>query len=551
MKKIFSLLAAVLFAGSMMASVGNLYYTATFLKGTSAAGNNISGYDKTGNYTSNGLTWTIPGNNTNGDYIRIGGKSINSVERVIAAQTKMEDAIAKIVVSHNGVSRDAVVVDSVVLTVASNAAFTADVVKKIYTPASPIKKSAAGTIEFLADEKWNIDSYYKFSFYISNSTTSNGGLDVTKIEFFSYLDDSAPAIMAEKIDFGMIATTAFPAVQNAELAVTGANLTDAIAYSVIGENVTVTGSLTAAGGTLNVALSANAEGEISDTIVLTSGATVAKVPVVANILQTSGDGSKENPFSVADVVKLNNGYGMEKYWVMGYIVGSAANGGALATTDAASNIAIGDAAEQTEGLVPVELPSGDIRTALNIVDHAENKGKLVKVHGQLISYFLWSGVKATDDYEFVEEPAGCDWDAIDFLGDGSPEQTFGNQFKICKAGEQPSVVNIQKPGFAAETGIYVTFPSAVFGEISLSEGQYATQGAGMVLYLSAFTQEYTEVTVNCDGNDIVFTVYNAKASATAINNTADEIKAFKTIENGQLVIIKNGVRYDATGAVIR
>jgi hypothetical protein len=43
----------------------------------------------------------------------------------------------------------------------------------------------------------------------------------------------------------------------------------------------------------------------------------------------------------------------------------------------------------------------------------------------------------------------------------------------------------------------------------------------------------------------------APASATAISNTADEIKAFKTIENGQLVIIKNGVRYDATGAVIR
>ena len=43
----------------------------------------------------------------------------------------------------------------------------------------------------------------------------------------------------------------------------------------------------------------------------------------------------------------------------------------------------------------------------------------------------------------------------------------------------------------------------------------------------------------------------APASATAINNTADEVKAFKTIENGQLVIIKNGVRYDATGAVIR
>ena len=47
------------------------------------------------------------------------------------------------------------------------------------------------------------------------------------------------------------------------------------------------------------------------------------------------------------------------------------------------------------------------------------------------------------------QPQGCDWDNIDFLGDGSPEQTFGNQFKICKAGEQPNVGNIQKPEWAA------------------------------------------------------------------------------------------------------
>ena len=40
-------------------------------------------------------------------------------------------------------------------------------------------------------------------------------------------------------------------------------------------------------------------------------------------------------------------------------------------------------------------------------------------------------------------------------------------------------------------------------------------------------------------------------SATAIDNTAVEAKAFKTFENGQLVIIKNGVKYDITGAVIR
>ena len=177
----------------------------------------------------------------------------------------------------------------------------------------------------------------------------------------------------------------------------------------------------------------------------------------------------------------------------------------------------------------------------------------------LAIYNEYSGTPQAKNAIFVEvkkapaapRPQECDWDNIAFLGDGSPEQTFGDQFKICKVGEQPSVVNIQKPGFAAETGIYVTFPSDVFGEISLAEGKYAIQGAGMVLYLSAFTQEYTEVTVNCNGNDIVFTVYNAKGgSATAIDNTVVGEKAIKMFENGQLIIIKNGVKYNALGSVI-
>ena len=147
-------------------------------------------------------------------------------------------------------------------------------------------------------------------------------------------------------------------------------------------------------------------------------------------------------------------------------------------------------------------------------------------------------------------PAGCDWDHIDFLGDGSPEQTFGSQFKVCKP-DNVGVVNIQKPGFADETGIYMTFPSAAFGTFSLAANQYAIQGAGVVFYLSAFSLRETEVTVNCDGNDIVFTVYNAKGVATGIENNAVVEKAVKFIENGQLYIIKNGVKYNAQGAVVR
>jgi hypothetical protein len=42
-----------------------------------------------------------------------------------------------------------------------------------------------------------------------------------------------------------------------------------------------------------------------------------------------------------------------------------------------------------------------------------------------------------------------------------------------------------------------------------------------------------------------------KKNPTAIDNTAVEAKAVKTFENGQLIIIKNGVKYNATGAIVK
>jgi len=36
-----------------------------------------------------------------------------------------------------------------------------------------------------------------------------------------------------------------------------------------------------------------------------------------------------------------------------------------------------------------------------------------------------------------------------------------------------------------------------------------------------------------------------------IDNTAVDAQIIKTIENGQLIIIKNGVKYDVHGTIIR
>ncbi len=143
-----------------------------------------------------------------------------------------------------------------------------------------------------------------------------------------------------------------------------------------------------------------------------------------------------------------------------------------------------------------------------ITENNENMVFQADVTGQYTFYWYFANDSAAIVYP--ELPFACDWDNIEFLGDGSPEQTHANQYKLCKEGEYPGVVNVQRPDFAKESGIYVTFPSAAFGEISLPEGTYAIQGAGMILYCSAFdAQQETEVTVVCDNNPIVFTVYNA------------------------------------------
>lgn len=104
-----------------------------------------------------------------------------------------------------------------------------------------------------------------------------------------------------------------------------------------------------------------------------------------------------------------------------------------------------------------------------------------------------------------EEPEVTDkWASLNWLGNGSglPENT--DKYKISQNCLR-EVVNIQKPGFADEVGIYVVAPGAI--ESCTVNGKI--DGAGMVLYLSSFTAKETEVTINYAGGSCTFWVYYA------------------------------------------
>lgn len=145
------------------------------------------------------------------------------------------------------------------------------------------------------------------------------------------------------------------------------------------------------------------------------------------------------------------------------------------------------------------------------------------------------------------------WDAIDWLPNGSGNEAYTNKFKVCAGSTAPNVDNIQQPDWAGMTGpgIYAAYPSANFTTpTTLSHFQ---QGAGLLFYVTNFNKKYTEVVVGVDNTDYSFTVFyvNGTEGGSGLNNTTLQPQPQKVIENGMLYIIRDGVRYDVTGAVIR
>ena len=105
--------------------------------------------------------------------------------------------------------------------------------------------------------------------------------------------------------------------------------------------------------------------------------------------------------------------------------------------------------------------------------------------------------------------SGVDWSSCAFLGDGAGGGKYTDKYKVYHECLQ-EVVNIQKPGFADEEGIYLVAKGAI--ESCSVNG--AIQGGGMVVYLSSFTAKETEVTINYAGGSCTFWVYYADGTTT-------------------------------------
>ena len=129
-----------------------------------------------------------------------------------------------------------------------------------------------------------------------------------------------------------------------------------------------------------------------------------------NPTEVVGDGSFENPYTANDVLLLGNS-NAGNYWVKAYIVGQI-NGMSIsgAEFDAPfsgssnddgsvnnynTNILIANSADEANSgnCVPVQLPSGALRTNLNLVQNPDLDGVEVLIYGSLEAYFGAAGIK--------------------------------------------------------------------------------------------------------------------------------------------------------------
>lgn len=138
---------------------------------------------------------------------------------------------------------------------------------------------------------------------------------------------------------------------------------------------------------------------------------------------TPGDEStKENPYTVAQAIALGSDY-KQAVWVKGFIVGyvngqaytegcvfgnTAAEGAEVSKT----NILIAASKDETNvnNCMPVQLPTGAERNALNLNANPANLGKELTINAYLTKYFGVPGLKKEGDatYEYVLNGEGSE-----------------------------------------------------------------------------------------------------------------------------------------------
>ena len=241
-----------------------------------------------------------------------------------------------------------------------------------------------------------------------------------------------------------------------------------------------------------------------------------------------GAGTFENPYTANDVLLLNNS-NAGNYWVKAYIVGQI-NGKSIsgAEFDAPfsgssnddgsvnnynTNILIANSADEANSgnCVPVQLPSGVLRTNLNLVQNPDLDGVEVLIYGSLEAYFGAAGIKSTSYAK---------------VGD----KEWGVNPNVEQVEPTAKVVTIKEFIDAQEsTEVYYELTGVIGGTINTTYGNFDLTDETGTVYVYGLTKEF--IAVGSTSNDKSF------ASLGLKEGDKITLRGFRGSYNGKIEVM--------------
>lgn len=257
--------------------------------------------------------------------------------------------------------------------------------------------------------------------------------------------------------------------------------------------------------------------------------------------ETVGNGTAENPYTVEDIKK--SGAKGSNVFVKAYIVGfvpDKAIDEAKFTAEgceATSNVLIAASADETsvDNVMPVQLPSGDVRNAINLKDNPANIKQEVVLCGNIETYFGKTGLKSVvwaklGDKEFGAKP-GTEGGGTEITGTPKGTGTKDDPFNSVAANNEAKKL---ASGAVSEQGYYIKGKvvsikeqfSAQYGNASFYISDDGQAGGQFLVFRSLYlgNQKWTEGQENIQvGDEVVvygkLTNYMGNTPETAQNTT--------------------------------
>ena len=202
--------------------------------------------------------------------------------------------------------------------------------------------------------------------------------------------------------------------------------------------------------------------------------------------EVATQGTEASPYTVTDAKTVKTG--TNKYikgYIVGYVPAKALNeaifGDASSAETAPTNILLAAKADEKEvtNCMPIQLPAGDLRTALNLKDNSGNLKKELIICGNIENYFGVPGLKSAtyakiDGKEIGKKP-GDTTPGSDLKGEAKGDGSEANPFNSVAA---------QKYTAALEAGKATDKEFYIKGKIQEIKSQYSTKYGTASVYIA-------------------------------------------------------------------